>query len=517
MQPAEARRQIATIYYILGRAQELIVKKLAVHALFAALMVGSQSGLVLAAEFEMHQMSHFSALNVIPFALLLASIAVAPFINRHWWEKNYSRVSFGLGLFVIAYYLFYIRASNGFADVAGGTSYGLHKLIHTGVEYYSFIALIGSLFVVSGGIFIKVSNRATPLVNTIILLIGAIASNLLGTTGASMLLIRPFLRINKERIRGYQFIFFFFIVSNIGGPLPPIGAPPLFLGYLKGVPFFWVIGKVWHIWLLTTVIVLVMFYIIDSINYSRVNDQLTKAAGHGKMEILGKQNFLYLFTILALVLMQKAEFIKHLEERMGESGELFITLIVATLMIVVSAFSYKSSNREALEANEFNFLPIKEVAILFAGIFAAMVPALDYLEQNASALGINTYGQFYWGSGILSSVLDNAPTYLNFLSAAFGLANLSVDADMAKFLDPTHTIIIGNGLAVHTWKYVQAISLGAVFFGAVTYIGNGPNFMVKSIAEQSGVECPSFFEYVYKYSLPVLIPTYALVWFLFFR
>src|SRR3990170_6453832 len=173
MQPAEARRQIATIYYILGRAQELIVKKLAVHALFAALMVGSQSGLVLAAEFEMHQMSHFSALNIIPFALLLGSIAVMPFINRHWWEKNYSRVSFGLGLFVIAYYLFYIRASNGFADAAGETSYGLHKLIHTGVEYYSFIALIGSLFVVSGGIFIKLNNKSTSLVNTIILFIGA--------------------------------------------------------------------------------------------------------------------------------------------------------------------------------------------------------------------------------------------------------------------------------------------------------------------------------------------------------
>ncbi|MBI5096761.1 MAG: sodium:proton antiporter, partial [Nitrospirae bacterium] len=188
------------------------MKKLAIYALFSPLMVISQSGLALAAEFEMHQMAHFSALNIIPFALLLASIAVAPFINRHWWEKNYSRVSFGLGLFVIAYYLFYIRASNGFADVAGETSYGLHKLIHTGVEYYSFIALIGSLFVVSGGIFIKVSNKATPLVNTTILFMGAILANLFGTTGASMLLIRPFLRINKERVKGYQVIFFIFIV-----------------------------------------------------------------------------------------------------------------------------------------------------------------------------------------------------------------------------------------------------------------------------------------------------------------
>lgn len=491
--------------------------KLVIQAFIAALMIVSQAGPALSAEFEMHQMSHFSALNIIPFALLLASIAVMPFINRHWWEKNYHLVSFGLGLLVIAFYLVYIRASNGFADVAGETSYGLHKLIHTGVEYYSFIALIGSLFVISGGIFIKVSNRATPLVNTVILFIGAIVSNLLGTTGASMLLIRPFLRINKERIKGYQVIFFIFIVSNIGGALTPIGDPPLFLGYLKGVPFFWVLGKVWHIWFLTTVIVLAVFYIIDSINYARVKEQLSTGAAHGQMKILGKQNFLYLFIILALVLIQKAEFIKHFEERIGENGEIIITLLIATLMIVVSAISYKTSTREAIEANEFNFLPIKEVAILFAGIFATMIPALDYLEQNASALGINTYGQFYWGSGILSSILDNAPTYLNFLSASFGLANLSVDTDMAIFLDPGHTITIGNGLVVYTWKYVQAISLGAVFFGANTYIGNGPNFMVKAIAEQSGVECPSFFEYIYKYSLPILIPIYALVWFLFFR
>ncbi|MEK6714008.1 MAG: sodium:proton antiporter, partial [Nitrospirota bacterium] len=439
---------------------EAVVKRLAVYAFFTALIVISTSGIVLAGEFEMRSMTHFSAFTVIPFALLLGSIAVMPFINRHWWEKNYPLVSFGLGLFVVAYYLFYIRASNGFADVAGETSYGLHKLIHTGVEYYSFIALIGSLFVVSGGIFIKVSNRATPIVNTIILLIGAIASNFLGTTGASMLLIRPFLRINKERVKGYQVVFFIFIVSNIGGALTPIGDPPLFLGYLKGVPFFWVIGKVWHIWLLTTVIVLAVFFVIDSISYSRVKEKVSIVAARGKMEILGKKNFIYLFMVLVLVLIQKMEFIKHLEERMGENGELFITLIVATLMIIVSAIAYKGSNREAIEANEFNFLPIKEVAILFVGIFATMIPALDYLEQNAAALGINTYGQFYWGSGILSSVLDNAPTYLNFLSAAFGLAGLSVDTDMAKFLDPGHTITIANGMTVYTWKYVQAISLG---------------------------------------------------------
>jgi len=493
------------------------VKRFAAYVIFTALILISSSSLALAGEFEMHSMGHFSAMTIIPFALLLGSIAVMPFINRHWWEKNYHLVSFGLGLLVILYYLIYIRASNGFADISGETSYGLHKLIHTGVEYFSFIALIGSLFVVSGGIYIKLNNKSTPLINTVILFIGAIVANFLGTTGASVLLIRPFLRINKERVKGYQVVFFIFIVSNIGGALTPIGDPPLFLGYLKGVPFFWVIGRVWHIWLLTTAIVLAVFFVMDSISYSRVKTKISKVGAPGKMEILGKKNFIYLFMVLALVLMQKMDSIKHFEEMIGENGELYITMIVATLMIIVSAIAYKGSNREAIEANEFNFLPIREVAILFIGIFATMIPALDYLEQNAAALGVNTYGQFYWGTGILSSVLDNAPTYLNFLSASFGLANLSVDTDMMKFLDPGHTITLLNGVTVYTWKYVQAISLGAVFFGANTYIGNGPNFMVKSIAEQSGVECPSFFEYFYKYALPVLIPTYALVWYLFFR
>ena len=492
------------------------MKKFKILLSFATLLCLSLANSVFASDFEIHKMTHFNPMAIIPFVLLLGSIAIMPFINKHWWEKNYPVVSLGLGLIIVIYYMLYIKASNGFADSAGTGSYGAYKLLHTAVEYYSFIALIGSLFVISGGIFIKVSNKATPLVNTIALFIGAVVSNLLGTTGASMLLIRPFLRINKERMKGYHVVFFIFIVSNIGGALTPIGDPPLFLGYLKGVPFFWVIGRVWHIWLLTTAIVLTIFYIIDSINYSRVKEQVSGVTQSGKIEFLGKQNFMYLFMIIALVLVQKMEFVRHIEEGLGKSGELFTAILVATLMIIVAIVSYKSSNQEALTANEFNFGPIKEVAILFAGIFATMIPALDFLEQNASSLGINTYGQFYWGSGILSSVLDNAPTYLNFLSAAFGLGNLSVDADMVKFLDPNTTIAVA-GLTVQTWKYIQAISVGAVFFGANTYIGNGPNFMVKSIAEQSGVECPSFFAYVIKYSLPVLIPTFALIWFLFFR
>lgn len=481
------------------------------------LICGFFSSHAYAGEFELHKMAHFNPVAVIPFVLLLASIALLPFISKHTWEKNYHYISFGLGLLIVLYYLFAVRAVNGFGDVTGTSSYGIHKLIHTAIEYYSFIALIGSLFVISGGIFIKMEKEATPFLNSLILLIGAVIANIFGTTGASMLLIRPFLRINKFRAKGYHVVFFIFLVSNIGGALTPIGDPPLFLGYLKGVPFFWVIGKVWYIWLIAIAIVLAIFYIIDSLNYSRSRGQIPKRATSGKMNILGLQNFIYIFIILGAVLIQKMEFMGQIEKALGENGEAIITVIIASIMAFVGYLSYKTSNKEALESNEFNFVPIKEVAILFAGIFATMIPTLDYLEQNASELGINTYGQFYWGSGILSSVLDNAPTYLNFLSGAFGLAGLSVDADMAKFLDPNHTITLVSGISVYTWKYIQAISVGAVFFGANTYIGNGPNFMVKSIADVSGVESPSFFGYVIKYSLPVLIPTFALIWFLFFR
>lgn len=481
------------------------------------LICGFFSSNAYAAEFELHKMTHFNPVTVIPFALLLLSIALLPFISKHTWEHNYHYISYGLGLIIAAYYIFYVRAGNGFGDITGTSSYGTHKLIHTAIEYYSFIALIGSLFVISGGIFIKMEKEATPLLNTIILLVGAVIANIFGTTGASMLLIRPFLRVNKFRAKGYHVVFFIFLVSNIGGALTPIGDPPLFLGYLKGVPFFWVIGKVWYIWVIATGIVLTVFYIIDSLHYSKSRGSIPKRATSGKMQIFGLQNFIYIFIILAVVLAQKMEFMGRIAEGMGENGEAIITVIIATIMAIVAFIAYKTSNREALTSNEFNFVPIKEVAILFAGIFATMIPTLDYLEQNAAELGVNTYGQFYWGAGMLSSVLDNAPTYLNFLSAAFGLGGLSVDADMAKFIDPNYTMTLVNGVTVYTWKYLQAISVAAVFFGAVTYIGNGPNFMVKSIADVSGVESPSFFGYVVKYSLPVLIPTYALIWFLFFR
>jgi Na+/H+ antiporter NhaD/arsenite permease-like protein len=436
---------------------------------------------------------------IAPFLLLLLSIAVIPFINRYWWEKNYLFVAYTLGFVVVLYYI--------------SSLHNIPRLFLTSYEYVSFISLIGSLFVVAGGIHVRIRGKSTPIRNVALLATGAVISNILGTTGASMLLIRPFLRMNKYRIKGYHIVFFIFIVSNIGGALTPIGDPPLFLGYLKGVPFFWIISRVSGIWLLTIGMVLLVFYLLDFYNFRKESLKVQKAATEvDEPEVTGLHNVVFLFIILASVFIERPAPL----------------MLREVIMWSAAIASYLTTKKEIHEKNDFNFIPIKEVAILFAGIFATMIPALDWLELNAASIGIVTPGQYFWGSGMLSSVLDNAPTYLNFLTAAFGLHGANVDnvQHMNMMLGLTTPAAVGLPNPLHpgaieitaqTWRYIQAISLGAVFFGANTYIGNGPNFMVKSIAEQSGVKCPSFFGYIVRYSLPILIPIYAIVWYFFFR
>jgi Na+/H+ antiporter NhaD/arsenite permease-like protein len=436
---------------------------------------------------------------ISPFVLLLAAIAVMPFINKSWWEHHFHHVSYGLGIIVALYYIF-----------------GVHnapRLFATSYEYLSFISLIGSLFVVSGGIHVKLRGKATPVGNIALLTTGAILANVLGTTGASMLMIRPFLRMNRYRIKGYHVVFFIFLVSNIGGALTPIGDPPLFLGFLKGVPFFWITSRVAHIWALTVAMVLLVFYIIDTYNFHKETKAVQREAAElDEPEVHGLHNIIFLIIIIGAVFIESPAPL----------------LLREIIMWGAALTSYFTTKPEAHEKNDFNFIPIKEVAILFVGIFATMIPALDWLELNAAQLGIVAPGQYFWGSGILSSFLDNAPTYLNFLTAAFGLHGANVDNVHHMNLLLGLTTPAASGLpnplqpgafaiTADTWKYIQAISLGSVFFGANTYIGNGPNFMVKSIAEQSKVECPSFFGYIFKYSLPILIPIFAVVWFFFFR
>lgn len=443
------------------------------------------------------QIPHVNVWFVIPFLILLASIAIMPFLNRHWWEKNYPIVSYTLGIIVIIYYVLSLQ--------------NIPRVFLTAYEYISFISLIGSLFVVSGGIHIRIRGKSTPWANVALLGTGAVVANVLGTTGASMILIRPYLRMNRYRIRPYHVVFFIFIVSNIGGALTPIGDPPLFLGYLKGIPFFWIITRVSHIWALTLGILLLVFFAIDYFNYAKQKRSVQAAAAHvEEPEVNGLHNIVFLAIIVGAVFIEKPVMVREI------------------IMWSAALASLYTTRPDIHEKNEFNFLPIKEVAILFAGIFATMIPALDWLELNAEQLGVVTPAQYFWASGALSSFLDNAPTYLNFLSAAFGLHGANVDnvhhMQAMLGLASAESLGLSNPLkegaflmTADTWKYVQAISLGAVFFGANTYIGNGPNFMVKSIAEQAKVECPSFFGYVFKYTIPVLIPTFAVVWYFFLR
>ncbi|MGB7843497.1 MAG: sodium:proton antiporter, partial [Salinimicrobium sp.] len=371
------------------------------------------------------------------------------------------------------------------------------SLMHTLAEYLSFIALLASLFVASGGILIKIDKKATPMLNAMILLFGAVIANVIGTTGASMLLIRPFMKINKNRIKPYHIIFFIFIVSNVGGALTPIGDPPLFLGFLRGIDFFWFIEHIWYIWLPTILIITAVFYAIDMRNNSAddVETQYT-----GKFEFKGMKNVFYLLIIIISVFLDPGVFswVPSLYPLPFGIREI--------IMFAVVYLSYKGADEEILKSNEFDFEPIREVAYLFVGIFATMVPALQLIAHESQVLGdqLNA-GVFYWATGLLSGFLDNAPTYLNFLSAELGKFGYDINvASEVHDFELQHTL------------YLQAISVAAVFFGAMTYIGNGPNFMVKSISERAGVNMPSFFAYMIKYSIPVLIPIYTLVWLIFY-
>jgi Na+/H+ antiporter NhaD/arsenite permease-like protein len=422
---------------------------------------------------------------VIPFVLLLLMIATGPLFYHHFWEANYPKVAMALGAVTVIYYLAVLN--------------DYHSLLHSLAEYLSFIALLGSLFVASGGILLRVNRKATPFVNVVFLLFGSVIANVIGTTGASMLLIRPYIKMNQNRIKPYHIIFFIFMVSNIGGALTPIGDPPLFLGFLRGVPFFWVIVNVWYIWIPTLLVLLAMFYVFDSFN--KGNNSNDKEEYTGKIEFKGAKNLIYLAIIIISVFIDPAviSWVPSLSPLPFGIREI--------IMFSVVYFSFKKADQEILKANEFDFEPIKEVAYLFVGIFMTMIPALQLIAHEANVLSDKlTAGVFYWATGGLSGFLDNAPTYLNFLSAAMGKFGLDVNvkAEVIEFVG-------------HDDIYLRAISVAAVFFGAMTYIGNGPNFMVKSICERAGIKMPSFFTYMIKYSIPILIPIFIIVWAVFFR
>lgn len=412
-----------------------------------------------------------------PFVILLLCIALMPLFAAHFWEHHYPKVAVALGLVTAAYYAF--------------VQHDWHPLQHAAHEYVSFMALVGSLFVISGGINIRVKGEATPLINTFYLLIGAVLANFIGTTGASMLLIRPWIQMNKFRITGFHIVFFIFIVSNVGGCLTPIGDPPLFLGFLRGVSFFWVLQHCWQAWVLALVLLLGAFFLFDTRNFARIPKQIRDAeTAHEDWLFRGLLNVVWLGVVLAAVFLPKS---------VQETTLLGLFTIPALVMFAAAVASYFTTKPEVHEANDFNFGPVKEVGFLFVGIFLTMIPALQIL-QSGEALQISSPLQYYFTTGALSAFLDNAPTYLSFLAASMGQQHLSVDshADVMTF-------------AAEHAPHLIAISLGAVFFGAGSYIGNGPNFMVKAIADKSKVHAPSFLGYLFRFSIPILLPILILV------
>ncbi|HWA11298.1 MAG TPA: sodium:proton antiporter [Opitutaceae bacterium] len=431
--------------------------------------------------------SDVPALLLVPFGLLLLLIATMPLTPpalKGLWDRYYHFASLALGAVVAVYYL---------AQVPDGAA----ALGQTLGDYFSFIVLVGSLFVIAGGIHFKVKGEATPLANLVFLALGAAAANVIGTTGASMVLIRPWIRMNKIRVSGYHVVFFIFVVSNVGGALTPVGDPPLFLGYLRGVPFFWLIDHVMLPWLGMLGAVLAAFYFFDRRSYrrmpARIQHDIEAHAETWRLD--GAINVLFLFAVIGAVFLPDRYFIRQ------------------GAMLAAALASWRLTPRVAHEENHFSFGPIKEVAWLFCGIFLTMLPALGYLERHGQELGFNRPLDYYFASGALSSFLDNAPTYANFFQLAQATAAAHAPSAFAAVgTDPAAATRL---LLDQQPLFVIGVSLGSVFFGAMTYIGNGPNFMVKSIAESAGVSCPTFFGYMLKYSLPVLLPILALGGWLF--
>jgi Na+/H+ antiporter NhaD/arsenite permease-like protein len=404
--------------------------------------------------------------TVVPFVAMLLAIALCPLWIPHWWESNRNKLvlSCALGLPVVGLYA--VRDP--------------HVLLETVEEYLSFMLVLTALYVIAGGIRLSGDLEATPLVNTTFLAAGSVLASFLGTTGASMLLIRPVLQTNRQRTRvTHTMIFFIFLVANVGGLLTPLGDPPLFLGYLRGVPFAWTF-RLLPQWLFSVAVLLLVYFVWDSVAYGwePARAVVRDEAERRPLRVDGALNFVWLAGVVLGVAFLRPPWREALN-------------------LVLVGLSLWRTSREVHRANEFTPYPMIEVAVLFFGIFLTMIPALEMLRMRGGELGVREPWHFFWATGLLSSFLDNAPTYLVFLSLAQSL----------RLVDE----VVGVPHAI-----LAAISTGAVFLGANTYIGNAPNFMVKAIAESARVRMPSFFGYML-YSGGVLLPVCAAVTWLFFR
>ena len=443
----------------------------------------------------------------LPFAGILLSIALLPLIAPRIWHKHFAKISF---MWALAFAIPFLFVYKGLA---------LYEIIHIYlVDYFPFIILLWGLYTVSGGIILRGSLAGKPAVNLILLIIGTILASWMGTTGASMLLIRPVLRANRHRKRKMHIvIFFIFLVSNIGGSLTPLGDPPLFLGFLHGVPFFWTFSLFPH-FALVSLMLLVIFFILDTILYKREGpsvgspDQDVQSAS--PLSLGGLHNFLFLGGIIGAVLFSGMVHIGHFT--VFGVHVTYENIIRDAGIILMGLLSMWTTSRVIRRENEFSWFPITEVAYLFAGIFMTIIPMLAILKAGSEgSMGFITDQvkepvHYFWITGILSSFLDNAPTYLTFFNLALGRLGLTEAASTAIL-----TGQVSGETAIQYIAYLKGISVGAVFFGAMTYIGNAPNFMVRSIAMESGIRMPSFFGYMV-WSVLILVPVFVIVTIVFF-
>ncbi len=436
--------------------------------------------------------------SCIPFACMLLSIALLPLIAGNFWHHHFGKIS---AFWAASLSLPFIYIYKGAA---------VYEILHIVLaDYVPFIILLWTLFTVSGGILLKGTLRGTPIVNTIIIIIGTVLASWMGTTGAAMLLIRPFLRANSYRKnRTFMVVFFIFLVANIGGSLTPLGDPPLFLGFLHGVSFFWTFKIMPHM-LVASIILLVIYFAIDTYYYKKEGAKAPDDGEKQPLRLVGTYNFIFLAGVIGSVLMSGILDLREVST-FGVHRALQDWLR-DSLLIIFGILSLIATPKTLREENEFSWFPIVEVAYLFIGIFITMIPCLLLLKagpDGSFAFLINAVREpvhYFWVTGMLSAFLDNAPTYLTFFNTALGSFYSHLTESAAVPLLMTERTI-----------YLQAISSGAVFFGACSYIGNAPNFMVRSIAVEAGTPMPSFFGYIVKYSLIFLIPTFIIITFMFF-
>ena len=433
---------------------------------------------------------------IIPFVGILLSIAMFPLVTPNFWHHNFGKIS---AFWVVSFIVPFLFKE--------GFNVTLYEILHVGLlEYIPFIILLLSLFTISGGVQLTGSLVGTPFLNTIILLIGTILASWMGTTGAAMLLIRPLIRANSFRKnKTHIIVFFMFLVANIGGSLTPLGDPPLFLGFLKGIDFFWTTSAMLAPMSFMVVSLLIIFFALDTYNYGKELVPIKVESETEKLGIKGSFNLILLLGVIAGVLISGFWkpgiyfdiFHVHMELQ---------NVIRDVLLLGLAYSSWVFTSKSIREANEYTWFPIIEVAKLFAGIFVTIIPAIAILKAGTNGVlasvisSVTQDGEplnymYFWATGILSSFLDNAPTYLVFFNTAGG--------------DPS--VLMGE-----MSNTLLAISMGAVFMGANTYIGNAPNFMVKSISESSGIEMPSFFGFLFKWSIPILLPLFIIVSYLFF-